>query len=122
MEDRYKIKDQLKPNGVIRYPRPSKEKLLEHYAQLPVRGVLQVDAIGVYEGGARIYTSPAFELSFFDVPVRVSVAEGTSKDEVLFYLAEIAKTLDEDWQHLDEFGSGQRPRYVPPVDRSTPEI
>lgn len=86
--DRYCIKD---------LHEPSKDELLERYAEKPVRGFLVVDVLGLDEEGAKVYCYSDYELRNSDLPVRIYVAEGTSKGETLYYLSQVIKKLKEDW-------------------------
>lgn len=60
------------------------------------------------EKGASIHCYSDSELRNSDLPVRVYIAKGTSKGEVLFYLSEILKELKKEGHRLNEFGEGRR--------------
>jgi hypothetical protein len=94
--------------------KPTHEGLLASYAQKPVRGFMQIDALGLCEDGAVIDTNFLFELRNSDTPVRVQIHEGTTRGEVLYYLIEIVKMLKVDWYRLDVVGLesyGSRPKF-----------
>lgn len=86
---------------------PSVEELLKSHAEKPVRRFLTVDVFGLDEKGASLHCYPDFELRNSDLPVRVYIAEGTSKGEVLFYLSEIIKELKKEGHHFGVPGEGR---------------
>lgn len=109
-KERYFIKERRFPNGMVReVHKPTKEQLLEEYAHMQVKGVLEVDALDIYREGAIIGSAPKYVLRSGNVPVRLLVAEGVPRGTALFYIEEIAKTLNEDWYRLDEIDAGHRP-------------
>ncbi len=108
-EQKYFIKGHRLPNGETReIHKPTKEQLLEQYAYMPLRGVLRVDALALCAEGVIITSTPEYEPSFENPPVRLLLAEGTDRGVAQFYIAEIAKMLDEDWHRLDENEGGRR--------------
>jgi hypothetical protein len=93
--------------------KPTREGLLQSYAEKPVRGFMEIDAHGLCEDGTIIHTNFGFELRNSANPVRVQIVEGTTRGEALYYLQEIVKMLREDWYRLDVVdgeGHGGRPK------------
>jgi hypothetical protein len=92
---------------------PTHEGLLLSYTEKPVKGFMVVDAHGVCEDGVVIHTNFLYELRNTADPVRVRIAEGTTRGEALYYLREIMDMLREDWYRLDIVdleGHGWRPK------------
>jgi hypothetical protein len=91
---------------------PIKEELLQRAAEKPVRGLFTVDIYGLDEDGAFFFGYPDFELRNSDIPVRVQLADGTSRGEILYYLRKLSEKIRDDygWNDLT-FGlhRGQHP-------------
>ncbi len=103
------------PEGerIITIAKPTREGLLQSYAQKPVRGFMEIDAHGLCEDGVIIHTNFDFDLRNSANPVRVQIPEGITRGEALYYLLEIVKMLREDWYRLDVVdleGYGGRPK------------
>lgn len=81
---------------------PSKEELLQAAAEKPVRRVLTVDVHGLDEDGPVFDGYPDSELRNSDIPIRVQVADGTSRGELLFYLRKLLEEIrnDDGWSYL----------------------
>lgn len=81
---------------------PSKEEILRAAAEKPVRGVFTLDIHGLHEEDAVIHGYPDCELRNSDIPVRVQVAEGTGRGELLFYLRRLLEEIRDDrgWDYL----------------------
>jgi hypothetical protein len=81
---------------------PTKEELLKRAAEKPVRGLFTIDIYGLNEDGADMFAYPDFDLRNSDIPVRVQLANGTSRGEVLFYLRELLDKVRDDhgWNYL----------------------
>jgi hypothetical protein len=115
MEEEFRIEEVHGPEGrVRRIHKPTREELLEHYAEKTVRGVLEIDAHGLCEEGVVIHTNQLYDLRNSDVPVRIQIMEGAKAGEVLYYLSEVAQMLREDWFRLDEWpgDAGFRPKHI----------
>ena len=73
-EQKYFIKGHRLPNGEAReIHEPTKEQLLEQYANMQVRGVLRVDALALCAEGAIIGSIPEYELSSGNPPPSLSL-------------------------------------------------
>ncbi len=88
---------------------PSRESLLQKASGKPVRYFLQLDGDisqlrddvwGHDEEGHGTMAGGVFELRNTDFPVRVQIAEGTSKPDALALLGKLMRWLEKDWEEL----------------------
>jgi len=93
---------------------PTKEELLRKYAEKPVRRFLQLDGFSVWTGvvgeppeptelfpdGYDVFAGETYELraSGPELAVRVHIAEGADREQVLALLDNIRGWLEEDYE------------------------
>ncbi len=81
---------------------PSKVELLQAAAEKPVRRVFTLDVYGLDEDGPVFEGYPDSELRNSDIPIRVQVADGTTRGELLFYVRKLLEEIRDDrgWNNL----------------------
>lgn len=81
---------------------PTKEELLRGGAEKPVRRLFTIDIHGLDEDGPVIDGYPDFELRNSDLRMRITIPDGMSRGELLFYLRKLREEIRDDlgWNGL----------------------
>ena len=83
-----------------------KEWFLREAAETPMRRFYFIDVHGLSGDGLVIRGYAASEPRDSDNPMRITLADGTTQGEFLFYLSELRERAENDWDWLTAWGGG----------------
>ena len=93
-----------------------KGQFLRKAAEKPIRHFYVIDVHGLFENGLVIHRYADSEPRNSDNPMRITLADGVTQGEFLYYWSEVREEATNDWDRFTSGGGGGRPT-KPPEDR-----